>query len=983
VTFERYVCWKPEDLGWIAEIDVAGVQHLASEDDSLFLATHQPTKVKETTKDGGQGALVEDDKLLERFKAPISGNHHNFLIQGRVGTGKSHLVKWLHAQCSQEESWHHVYIEKSNTSLRKVIRTILADLSGEKINELREKLEEAHARISDLEEAKTRVLSELDVNVQFGESEAVETQHEKEARKYLPPLLADPYLKRLFLNEQGAVHRITRISYEGLTGDDDERDLFFTEDDLPLDPAGLLEASKLGQSAVKVLARNKSLRDAAVKILNLELARAKARVFIGTGIDLLEVFDEVRKELKNQGLELALYIEDLVVFHGIDRELADALAVGRGKDKKRCGLRTAIAVTDGYLDQGFDTLTSRANHYSLNLNTTDHLDEEFTVSYVARYLNAARVGLDGLTRAHKKAEGGENWLPNACENCEYRPECHDTFGHDDNGYGLYPFNTEAIGRLAGLANGINPPPENFDPREIVRWVVGNALGTASEELPKSEFPSKNFAEVLDPNRTNVAVDVRNDLSEEDHGHRRIALLNFWAPPPVEEITNLKPGIHTAFALPERSNTEIVGPKPPIIVGPKPPPEVDKLAAAIDAWANDDDTLSALNARTVRQFVFDAVVERIRYGPFGRRITGTGRQVTVGHIPFKDTDVRIESAQGGGAELERPFSIKIPRNTKMAVFLKTVLKVADDKGWSGIEAKRFVEATSLLDGWVKELLKASKPRKVDLAPALQLLAITAQPRLSASELDGTEVEVLIQGSSLGGDRTKAWDRWQKKAEKLRSTALRQVEQQASQAKGETGGTSLLDAAQVLLRLRALKTRKELGTKLEGEGTFVEELRSLAEYQSSASTSEWKEVTKLLDRVGDHLTGAKSRDVLVGALEKAVGEAHSLGVLPTRDAAKEVKELADQVDSSVFSTVGRLRKVTDPQAGDLWQLLPDPRGELEALVSYVETAADVIQSLEEHVESGQSGGSGTGDLPALRQDLRELGDLLGEVAGSGAV
>ena len=120
-----------------------------------------------------------------------------------------------------------------------------------------------------------------------------------------------------------------------------------------------------------------------------------------------------------------------------------------------------------------------------------------------------------------------------------------------------------------------------------------------------------------------------------------------------------------------------------------------------------------------------------------------------------------------------------------------------------------------------------------------------------------------------------------------------------------------------------------------------------------------------------------------MEKAVGEAHSLGVLPTKDAAKEIKELADQIDSSAFATVDRLRKVTDPQAGDLWQLLPDPRGGLEALVSYVETAADVIQSLEEHVESGQSGGSGTGDLPALRQGLRELGDLLGELAGSGAV
>ena len=982
MTFERYVCWKPEDLGWVAEIDVAGVQHLASEDDSLFLATHQPTKVKETTKDSDQGALVADDVLLGRFKAPISGIHHNFLITGGVGTGKSHLVKWLHAKCSQEESWHHVYIEKSNTSLRKVIRTILADLSGRKVNELREKLEEAHTAISDLQEAKARVLSELALKVEFPESEVNETQHETEVRKLLPPLLTDLYLKEFFLNEQGAVHRITRISYEGLTGDDDERDLFFTEDDLPLDPAELLEASTLGQRAVKMLAKNKPLRNAAVKILNLELARAKASVFIGTGIDLLEVFDEVRKELKNQDLELALYIEDLVVLHGIDLELAQALSVGKGTGGERCGLRTAIAVTDGYLHDGFDTLTTRAHHYSLNLNTTEHLDEEFTLSYIARYLNAARVGLNGLTRAHKKAKAGENWMPNACAGCEYETECHETFGKDANGYGLYPFNREAVGRLAALANQINPPPENFDPREIVRWVVGDALETASKELPSGEFPSKNFAQVLDSSRTNVAVDVRNDLSEEDHGQRRIALLNFWAPSPVEEITNLKPGVHAAFVLPERSNTEIVGPKPPIIVDPDPPPKVDKLAAAIDAWANDEDTLSAPNARTVRQFVFDAVVERIRYGPFGRRITGAARQVTVGHIPFRDTDVRIESAQGGGAELERPFSIKIPRNTKMAVFLKTVLKVADDKGWSGIEAKRFVEATSLLDGWVEELLKASKPQKTDLVPALQLLAITAQPGLSASELDGTEVEALIQGSSLGGDRTGAWNRWQKKAERLRIEALRQVEQQSSQAKG-TGSSSLLDAAQVLPRLKTLKTTKELGTKLEGDDAFVEELRTLAEYQSAASTSEWKEVTKLLDRVGDHLTGVKGRDVLVGAVEKAVGEAHNLGVLPTKDAAEKVKDLADQVDSSAFATVDRLGKVTDPQAGDLWQLLPDPRGDLDALVSYVEIAADVIQSLEGHVDSSQSGGSGTGDLPALRKGLRDLGDLLDEVVESGAV
>ena len=47
-------------------------------------------------------------------------------MTGEKGTGKSHLVRWLKSRLGSRPSWHVVYIEKRNTSLRRVTERILA-----------------------------------------------------------------------------------------------------------------------------------------------------------------------------------------------------------------------------------------------------------------------------------------------------------------------------------------------------------------------------------------------------------------------------------------------------------------------------------------------------------------------------------------------------------------------------------------------------------------------------------------------------------------------------------------------------------------------------------------------------------------------------------------------------------------------------------------------------------------------------------------
>ena len=349
--FASHVCWDAEDLQWAAPIDAAA---LAS-DDAIFLATHHPLSIRRTAgPDSTDGERVDEAALLAEFKRPVGNDPHVVVISGATGTGKSHLVKWLHAS-ADDPKWHVVYIEKRNTSLRRVIETILQDLTGPAIDDLREKLQVAQVASQDLEETKDRLLAELAIRIERPEV-ANESAYAQQARKILPDLLRDPVLRDHLLDKEKAIHRITRLGLEGITEeDDDDSGLFIVENDLPLKPENLADASAPGVKAVKRLASSAQLRCEAVEVLNLELRRAKARAILGTGIDLFDVFDEVRRELHNRDLELALFIEDLVLLHGIDYELAQIFTEGRGAEGFRSGMRVAIAVTDGYLASGFET----------------------------------------------------------------------------------------------------------------------------------------------------------------------------------------------------------------------------------------------------------------------------------------------------------------------------------------------------------------------------------------------------------------------------------------------------------------------------------------------------------------------------------------------------------------------------------------------------------------------------------------------------
>ena len=110
----------------------------------VLLAVHEPMQLQRMG--GSEDEICSEEDLLKHFlmiERPIP-------IIGRSGVGKSHLIRWLHAQLKlhpASANWHIVRIPK-NASLRQVLDILLKDLEGESFTQARAKISQVSERLN-------------------------------------------------------------------------------------------------------------------------------------------------------------------------------------------------------------------------------------------------------------------------------------------------------------------------------------------------------------------------------------------------------------------------------------------------------------------------------------------------------------------------------------------------------------------------------------------------------------------------------------------------------------------------------------------------------------------------------------------------------------------------------------------------------------------------------------------------------------------
>lgn len=846
-----YVCWTRENV--LRTIATEAV----SPSDSVFAATHAPLDIHRVTIAGGEVSgqqLIGEPELLAEFLGRPTNNGVLVVpVLGASGAGKSHLVRWVHANVPPLNTRRVIYLPKESTSLAGVVDKLLLGLEGQLFDDIRRDVGRLGRDISQ-ESLERRMLDELAESLRVS---AGETPQERtlvgEGGLYL--LLHDPFFRAQLLHADSLIRRRAAHAISGRGSEESDVPLQFTLSDLPSDVLDITHAALASQRLFRNLVANDALKLAAIGLLNSHLDVAVMHAAnLGVG-RLHEAFLAIRRALHAEGQEIVLLVEDFALVQGIQRDLLDAI-LETGEREGRSVLapiRTLLAVTTGYYGSLGETVRTRIEssspfRYELRVTMGRASEqsaetEQRIVDFAARYLNAARIGRERLDELGP-TDGAA--VPNKCEGCPVRDPCHSGFGTANTGHGLYPYNRLALLR-AVRATAPEDEPEAFNPRAVLARVVRHVLTEYADDIEQQEFPNDRFAADFPPRRDERVLSpaVSEEATRASEGQRRRVLLEFWGSAP-NEFGNVAPQIHVAFAIPPVTGVETVAaPAPPAqeddgsrpsvrsTSGGRLPPSVQKRLRAIADWNGRNAVLPQDVANDIRKTVHAAVVARIWWAD------PATRQPTAGVIarawPVSALTISIEDARENIAKTVTP-PIRFARTPENARFFEDIVKMREGVTEGVLEARlRLDRLAEVYSPLAKRAILESGRRTDDfLVEAIRVsLAGAAAGSIAAP---GDKPPVLLSAALSKGDRPRGdssirselWLRTEARHAAQRADLVVEIRNALGASQG-TGEVLTIEAVRAIALVKAAATSwapDPEATRPEWAGSAAAALASLA-------------------------------------------------------------------------------------------------------------------------------------------------------------
>ncbi|MEU2661922.1 protein DpdH [Micromonospora sp. NPDC007220] len=826
--FRQVVCWSPATAATTISTEAV------SPSPSVFFATHAPLRIRRRhpeAKSDDLGMPVTEEEVRRDFlQRPTANGVLLMPVTGESGTGKSHLVRWIHELTPSTDERLVIYLPKTSTSLRAVVRTLLdhPGVDTPELAQLRADVDRMSSEL-DVDSLQRRLINEL------SEAVAVADPRPGPARILAGPdklasLLLDPHVRDNLLQPGKLIPRLAASLLSDRGEREDDRPTNFSLTDLPLDIADVNKASDKAKRLLSLITSRPELQTAAVEILTEQLPVAVTAVWNMGGGRLQQAMLEIRRRYAEQGKEIVLLIEDFVVLQGVQRDLLDALieAGVRGGRSELAPVRTLMAVTTGYFARLAETVLTRAKAatpYIYDLHVPLKYDDQGQAeisAFVGRYLNAARVGRKALDQAD--VEHGAD-VPNACDTCEFQETCHSTFGASPEGHGLYPFNWSAL-RRAIRARPAHSSPELFNPRAVIGEVIRPVLVDHAQALREGSFPDQQFREEYPtpPGEDFLLGAVAQEIEERDvvDATRRKTFLELWGDAPGRVI-NLQPEMHQAFGVGLLSLNDLetasgrattraagrssLGSKTSVVSSTgEISRAIAKMVEDVEEWQGRQSLLPQGTAAHLRGIIRQAVINRCLWTD---PVMAEPLVVDVDKAwPAKSTVVSIEGAGGERLPGTAEAPIRFKRNPGNATFFRQLLLAGVDLTGN---AAAVVRLQTIAERHQKDLQFAVQRYRgfSDEELVLGMRASLLGAALAGHAWPGMADAELIDAALADGSgwqradaagRTPQWSRLWETHRAGRRELVTRLRDGVGFTRGARGGVRIIDAARAVPLVR---------------------------------------------------------------------------------------------------------------------------------------------------------------------------------------
>jgi hypothetical protein len=613
-----------------------------AENSKITLAVHEPIVIEVEKRLGVKETNSVRIKDIEMFDEFVNDTNSEgqllWFIKGQSGVGKSHLVKWFYEKLLieyKDTPCKIIILIPKSDSLRAIIETILKKTNN--YEKYKEKLNNAGA-IQTLDYYRqifrAELISELKRrNGEYTNSLQGSLEHRRKTEitegfiEYLEDIVTGKYFF-----DKVEEHILANV----ITGrrDPEKPESVITEEYFHINPnirsAALRAQSYHNRINIKINAHIKPLL---VQFLNDMLDTVIAQVFnFQYKFNINEVFKDIRKELmqKDKNTELIMLVEDFADTTGIKKDIIE-MAITPGENKL-CGIKTMIAVTEGY-HVDYDTIDTRCSQYLIRESFESQNKEEIikrVLGLTGRYLNAARHGLENVLE--QKDNIRDFCEINSMNNPKER-QVLNAFGKSDgqSGYYLFPFNKASLEKLfeekfVDKEKGAI----KFNARNIITSIIHPVLNARSL-FDKGKFPNAVFKPSLDDDK--LLRHINQIVVDENEKVRYLRFFsNYYNKD--SKWSDIK-RIMEVFKLPTSSWENVFtenGENGSVVVTPAdtpgieilpPPPAISAEEQAIKEWdlkinewsTDKDKLLNATNASGLRNILLKCIEEYLfwKYG----------------------------------------------------------------------------------------------------------------------------------------------------------------------------------------------------------------------------------------------------------------------------------------------------------------------------------------------------------------------------------